>query len=291
MMANALLGIVTPVFGVVLIGYLYARRNDVDMHAINQLNFDLFTPALIFHVLSNRSFELEHHIDLSLAGALVIFGSGLIAFALARTTRIPAQALVPPVMFNNSGNMGLPLAAYAFGEQGLAQAVVLFLIGTLLHVTIGIRIVDAGSQVWRQLRTPIVWSSLLGLGWSWSGYALPDPISELIGMLGQVAIPLMLFSLGVRLARADWSHWRIGLFGAMLRPLAGLAIAIPLVYILPLTHLQTQGLILFAALPPAVINYVFADRYRQSPETVAAIVIWGHLASLIIIPLTLFWIL
>ena len=40
-------------------------------------------------------------------------------------------------------------------------------------------------------------------------------------------------------------------------------------------------------LPPAVLNYIVAERYGQEPETVAAIVIWGNLASLAVIPLTL----
>jgi predicted permease len=133
---------------------------------------------------------------------------------------------------------------------------------------------------------PLVLACLLGLTFSLAGLHLPKPIGLGIGMLGQVAIPLMLFALGIRLAEADWSHWRVGLLGALLRPVAGLAAALPVRALLPLPAERSRQLILFAVLPPPVLNYVLAEQYRQEPETVASIVIWGNLASLVTIPLT-----
>ena len=106
-------------------------------------------------------------------------------------------------------------------------------------------------------------------------------------MLGQIAIPLMLFALGARLTEADLTHWRAGMIGALLRPITGLVLVLPILWLLPLPGDLAALLILFAVLPPAVLNYMFAERYAQEPEIVAAIVIWGSLASLAVVPLTL----
>ncbi|NTV12130.1 MAG: AEC family transporter, partial [Zoogloea sp.] len=46
-------------------------------------------------------------------------------------------------------------------------------------------------------------------------------------------------------------------------------------------------LLVFGALPPAVLNYIFAERYRQEPEKVASIVLIGNVAALAFLPLAL----
>jgi predicted permease len=282
-----ILSIVTPVFGLVLVGWLYASRHGPDMTAANRVNLEVFTPALIFDVLSAKDFRLVEYQELALGAAMVVLGSGVIALLASRATGQAARTLVPPSMFNNSGNMGLPLAVLAFGEQALPAAVVVFLVENLLHFTLGVRLLDPGAGLGRLLRLPLVIACLLGIGFSLLRLHPPGPIALGVEMLGQVAIPLMLFSLGVRLTQADWSHWRIGLLGGLLRPAAGLLAALPALALLPLEGDLARQLILFAVLPPAVLNYVLAEQYRQEPEIVAAIVIWGNLASLLTIPLTL----
>jgi len=286
-MLTQILGIVVPVYGIVLVGFVYARRHAPDLRAANRLNLDVFTPALLFDVLSAKDFQLTAYLDLAAAGAVIVLGSGLIAWAASRPLRIDARTLVPPMMFLNSGNMGLPLAVLAFGTSALPAAVVLFMIENLLHFTLGVRILDRGARLAAMLRMPLVLACLLGIAASLSGLRPPSAIGEGIHLLGQIAIPLMLFSLGARLTEADLSHWRAGLIGALLRPAAGLLLVWPLLWLLPMEGDLPALLILFAMLPPAVLNYMFAERYGQQPEIVAAIVIWGNLASLLVIPLTL----
>jgi hypothetical protein len=286
-----ILSIVSPVFGLVLVGWLYARRHGPDMTAANRINLDVFIPALIFHVLSGKEFEIGQYLDMAAGAAMVVLGSGIIALAVCRATKIDYRTLAPPIMFNNSGNMGLPLAVLSFGQRALPAAVVVFLVENLLNFTLGVRMLDPHRSLVGLLRMPLVLACLLGLAFSLLDVQPPKPVALGIEMLGQVAIPLMLFALGVRLTEADWSHWRVGLLGAFLRPAAGLIAALPALLLLPLPGVRTQQLILFAVLPPAVLNYVLAEKYRQEPEAVAAIVIWGNLASLVTIPLTLAFIL
>lgn len=286
-MIEQILGIVVPVYGIVLVGFLYARRHAPDLGAANRLNLDVFTPALLFDVLASKDFQLEEYLDLAAAGAAVVLLSGLIALAVSRIVRLSARTLVPPMMFLNSGNMGLPLAVLAFGEQALAAAVVLFMIENLLHFSVGIRILDPRARVSQMLRIPLVLACLLGTGASLGGVRPPEAIAQGIHLLGQIAIPLMLFALGARLTTANLGHWRIGLLASLLRPLSGLLVAIALLAVFALPGQLPAQLILFAVLPPAVLNFIFAERYGQEPEVVAAIVIWGNLSSLLVVPATL----
>ena len=286
-MIAELLGIIVPVYGIVLVGFLYARRHRPDLAVANRLNIEVFTPALLFDVLAAKDFELTAYVGLAVGGAAVVLGSGGIAWLVSRRLGMDWRTLVPPMMFVNSGNMGLPLAVLAFGEAALAAAVMLFMVENLLHFTVGIRMLDRHARLGALLRMPLILACLFGIAASLTGVRPPPAIADGVHLLGQVAIPLMLFALGARLTEADLTHWRIGLLGALLRPAAGLVLALPLIWLLPLPGSQPALLVLFALLPPAVLNYLFAERYGQQPELVAAIVIWGNLASLLVIPAAL----
>ncbi|MBK1650379.1 transporter [Rhabdochromatium marinum] len=286
-MLMRLLDILVPVYGIVLVGFLYARQHAPDLRAANRLNLEIFTPALLFDVLAARDFHPGAYLILGLAGTLVMLGSGVIAWGVSRWIRLPPRTLVPPMMFLNSGNMGLPLAVLAFGDAALGGAVVLFMVENLLHFTLGVRLLDRHLRWFDLLRMPLVMACVLGIGASLLEWQPPAAIGEGIHLLGQVAIPLMLFALGARLTEADLRHWRAGLLGALLRPASGLLLALVLLWLLPLPPEQIGLLLLFAVLPPAVMNYLFAERYGQQPEVVAAIVIWGNLASILVIPAVL----
>ncbi len=261
------------------------------MAAANQINIDLFVPALIFHVLSARDFHLGEYQTLALAGMAVVLGSGLIAWPLARLLGYQVKTFVPPMMFSNAGNMGLPLALFAFGEQALPAAVVLFLVETGLHFSVGMKMMDTRTSLLQLLRIPMLLATFAGLSVSLTGLVVPELLAVVIEMLGQVAIPLMLFSLGVRMTAADLRDWRMGVAGALLCPLSGVLMVLLLGSLLALTDLQFKQLLVFGALPPAVLNYMVAERYRQEPDRVASIVLMGHLASLAVIPVTLFFVL
>jgi predicted permease len=280
-------GIVFPVFAIVAVGYLYSRWRRPDMTAANQLNMTVLLPALIFGVLSARDFNLRAYGPLALGALLVVLGSGLLAWPVARLAGISAKTFVPPMMFTNSGNMGLPLAVFAFGEQALPAAVVLFIVENGLHFTLGTWMMDRHAHWLAVLRQPIVIATLAGLGFALAGGQLPRPVGAAVDLLGQASIPLLLFSLGTRLTTVDLREWRIGVLAAVACPLTGTLAVLALLPFLRLDAMQQGLLIVFGALPPAVLNYLVAEQYRQEPGRVAAIVMIGNLGAFVAVPLAL----
>ncbi|MCQ3924822.1 MAG: AEC family transporter [Rhodocyclaceae bacterium] len=282
-----IVSIVFPLFAIVAAGWLYGRRHKPDMALANQLNMDVFVPALVFAALTGKSFDLLGYQALALGGIAVVLGSGLAAWPLARLLRVDAKTFLPPMMFNNSGNMGLPLAVLAFGEAALPAAVVLFLVENLLHFSLGAWMLDRRARLATLWRMPMMLAALAGLAMSLSGIALWPPLVTAIRMLGDISIPLLLFTLGVRLAGASFHAWGIGLAGAVARPVLGMLIAWGAGRALGLSTEHQAMLLVFGALPPAVLNYVFAERYAQEPDKVASIVMVGNVAALLFIPVAL----
>ncbi|UCH54096.1 MAG: AEC family transporter [Pseudomonadota bacterium] len=282
-----IIGIVFPVFAIVAVGYLYARFRRPDMTAANQVNMAVLVPALIFSVLSAKDVNLVQYGALALAATLVVLGSGLLAIPVARIAHVPAKTFVPPMMFTNSGNMGLPLAVLAFGEAALPAAVVLLLVENGLHFTLGTWMMDRRAHWLDVLRQPIVLATIAGVAVALGGWHPPRPLAIAIELLGQASIPLLLFALGARLTSVDWRDWRIGLLGAVTCPLTGVLTVLLLLPWFALDAQQTAMLIVFGALPPAVLNYLVAERFSQEPARVASIVMIGNLGAIVSIPIAL----
>ncbi|WP_168012730.1 AEC family transporter [Halomonas salinarum] len=286
-MIAQILATLLPVFLIAGCGTLYGRYRSPDIRGLNTLNMELFVPMLVFAVLADQQAPLQDYAALALTAALVVLGSGLVLWPLARWLRLDLKTFLPPMMFNNSGNMGIPLIVLAFGEEALPAAVVLFIVEMLLHFSVGLYMLSPHTPLWRLLRMPIVLASIAGLAFNLGGIPLPGWLLEALDMLGGVCIPLMLFALGVRMLDIDFSDWKTGVLGAILCPLSGLVLAAPMILLLDLSGLQAASLWVFAALPPAVLNYLVAEQYRQEPHKVASLVLIGNLGSLIVMPIVL----
>lgn len=293
---HRILGIILPVFLMIAAGYVYTRvRGDIvknDLAAVNRLSVELLCPLLLFSALASKDFDLVANLPLLLSGALVALGSGLFAWPLARLFGYDLRTFIPPMMYNNCGNMGLPLAVLAFGSAGLSEAVTLFMACSLVYFTVGIRLLESGRSgarraSLRMFASPMMLAMLAGMLFAAFRIPLPDALLQALRLLGEASIPLMLLALGVRMTDVSFHSWRIGLVGAVVCPLSGLAAAALLDMVIPFTAVQRGQLFLFASLPPAVFCFIVAEAYRQEPEKVAAIVMLGNLAALGFVPLGL----
>lgn len=282
-----IISIVFPLFALAALGFFIGRRMRPDLSHANQLNMDVFVPALVFSAVASKDFRIDEFASLSLSVLLIVVGSGLFAWIVAHICKIDIKTLVPPIMFNNVGNLGLPIAVLAFGPQALAPAVVMFMTSNFIHFSFGNWLLDHRQHLITIWRVPSVAAMMAGLVVSTVGIEIWPPLMLAITMLGEISIPLMLFSLGVRLASANFESWRAGVLGALVRPLSGLAVALAVLWWIDLPPEQRAMLLVYSVLPPAVLNYIFAERYQQEPDKVASMVLIGHLASIVILPVAL----
>ena len=279
--------VIIPVFLIVAIGFGYARRGAPDMTVFNRVALDVLAPVLVYSALAAKDFHLSEHVTLLMGGAVLILGSGLIAWPIARTFGAQPRTLVPVVMFNNCGNMGLPLALLAFGTANFGAAVALFSVSNLLHFSIGARITSSHARTRDLLLSPLMIGTALGFLSAMTDVRPPDVALAGLKLLGDALLPMMLFALGVRLTALTRAGLAMGLLGALARPLIGLAIAIPLAWALGLEGAARGQLLLFAALPPAVMQFMLADRYHQEPDKVGAMIMLGNALAIVFVPLAL----
>jgi len=282
-----IVSILFPLFAITALGYGVGRRMQPDLTHANRLNIEVFVPALVFGAMAAKDFRITDYLPLLLATLVVIAGSGLVGWLAARALGLQPKTLVPPMMFNNCGNLGLPLAVLAFGDAALAPAVVMFLVSNLLHFSFGTWLLDRHTRLLTIWRSSTILATLAGLAIGLLGIEVWPPLLLSVKMVGDISIPLMLFALGVRLANSRIEAVGIGIFGAVLRPLAGMLVAWAIMRIVPLPEREQTLLLVFGALPPAVLNFMFAERYEQEPDKVASMVLLGNLAAVLFLPIAL----
>src|SRR5574343_835286 len=280
-----IVAIVFPLFAIVFFGWLYGRKKQPDMAFANQLNMEVFVPALVFAAMADKSFDLAANWGLAVGAVVGVVGSGLAGWGLARLLGSAPKTFVPPMMFNNCGNLGLPLAVLAFGDGALAPAVVIFLVSHLMHFSFGAWLLDHQTRLMTVWRSPVILATLAGMAVGLAGIEVWPPLLMSVKMVGDISIPLMLFALGVRLADSKITAVGFGLFGATLRPVIGLALSWVVLQVLDLPAREQALVLVFGALPPAVLNYMFAERYAQEPDKVASMVLIGNVAAVVFLPI------
>lgn len=282
-----LLNVVAPVFGVAFVGWLFAGLRRVDLASLTDLVLYVSAPALVFSSLATQPLAPR---------SMAAVGGGVVAQALVcgaaawltfRLLRLPGRGLYLAAMFPNTGNLGLPLALFAFGRPGLAAAVIVFVSITLVHYTLGLMIVSGSPHPGDALRQPLVHAAVLGVAAALLGIDPPAPIARFIELLGEAAVPLMLLSLGVRVRSVRLRRPGPALLAVALRMGPGLAAAWAWVELFGLVGAERGVVLVTGVLPSAVMNFVLAEAYGQQAEEVASAILLGTVISLATIPVVL----
>jgi predicted permease len=121
------------------------------------------------------------------------------------------------------------------------------------------------------------------------GIEVPTWISRTTELLGDIAIPLMLLTLGVSLSKMHPDSLGRSVVLALVRFGLGVSAGLLITTVLGVEGLTRKVLILQAAMPVGVLNYLFAHRYGRSPEQVASLVLVSTLLSVLTIPALLAW--
>lgn len=282
------MGVVAPVLVLASTGFVWARAGyEYPTEFVTRICMTLAVPCLIFTALMRTEIEPAALTALSLAALAAYAVVIALSWALVAALRLDRAAYVAPLAFGNTGNLGLPLALFAFGETGLGLAVVVFAVMAVLTFTIGLWLVAGGASPGRVLREPMLWATLLGGLFLSMGWQTPEWLTRSLSLAGQMAIPLMLITLGVavarlrpgRVGRAVWLSGAKLALGITAGVVAGRAFG--------LEPMAFGVLVLQLATPVAVTSYLLAERYRADADAVAGLVMVSTLMAIVALPITL----
>ncbi len=291
-MLAELAAILAPVFLCAGLGYAWGRGpHPFSLDFVTALVTNVATPCLIFSTLTKLQVSPAAFAEMVLAGLAALAGFAALGTTVLVVARQPLRAFLPALTFPNAGNLGLPLVLFAYGEAGLALAIAYFSVVSVGQFTFsvgqftfGVWVASGAAGPRLLLRTPVLYALAAALGFMIAGTEPPRWLANTVELLGGAAIPLLLLSLGVALARLRVHSLPLGLALAVLRLGAGLMIGLAVAELFALEPLARGVLVLQSAMPAAVFNYLFAERYGNSPQQVAGVVLISTALSFATLP-------
>ncbi len=288
-MIETVLAAVAPVLLTAAIGFGWTRAGrSFDGATITPLVTDIATPCFVFATFAKTPIALGAFAATAAATIAILASFVVVAALVLRLAGLSWRTYLPAMSFPNTGNLGLPLALYAFGPEGLSHAIVFFTFCSLTNFTAG-QAIAAGTVNWRGiLRMPIVYAVILGVGVSVLGVSLPLWLANTVGLVGSITIPLMLLLLGASLGKLRVSAFPRAFGLSCLRIVMGAAIGFAITTLFGLHGIAKAALIQQAAMPVAVFNYLFALRWNNQPEEIAGIVVVSTLTAIVTAPALLY---
>lgn len=287
-----------PIFLTAGAGFLVARYLGVSTRAVSRIVFYIFSPCLIFTLLTSGQLNGDDIMQMVAYASASILIMGVITALITYALRIERRfmvALVLTVMFGNAGNFGLSLNLFAFGESALAYASIYFVTSATLVYTLGVVLVSWGKTNLRNaligvLKVPVIYAVIFALIFNWLNWELPLPIDRTVSLLSDAAIPVMIVLLGIQLYNSKLSKdiFAVSLSN-FLRLVASPILAIVLATLFNLQGPAYQAGVLEAAVPTAVLTTVLATEYNIEPAFVTTAVVTSTLLSpLTVTPLLAF---
>ncbi len=285
-----ILSVLGPIFIITLIGYLLGRSR-VELHpeTLSSTVILIATPAMIFSALVSVNVSRDILLTMAVAAVLCVFVSGLIGFCILKLTGLPMRTFLPSLMLPNSGNIGLPLVFLAFGQDGLTLGVSYFFVIALLQHSVGFSIASGSYNFAYILRQPLLYAVASVLLVTSLSITVPEMVMSTAKILSGMMIPAMLILLGTSLATLTVSDLKPALIIAFGRLGAGLLSALIVIWLVSLDGIAAGAVFLMATMSPAIVNHVFAHRYRRHPEQVAGAVMVSTVLTFLCLPV-LVWV-
>ena len=280
--------IVAPVFILAAIGFAWVKCGwNYEIEFVTRLAMTLSVPALIFVALMKANISADTLSNLFFSSLIAYICLALIFWIVVKIFKLNMATYWAPLIFGNTGNLGLPLAMFAFGEVGLSYAVVVFAVMAVGSFSIGVWMVSGGGSVNKVFKEPMVWATLLGALFLIQGWQTPKWATNTLELMGQMAIPLMLITLGVALARLKMKMISRAITLSILKLIVSIGVAWVIGVYFDLNDVAFAVLVMQIATPVAVTSYLLAQKYGADANEVAGLVIASTVLSVFALPVLL----
>ena len=282
-----------PVFFVVGIGYYLGKKNKkIDTTFITNFAANIGTPAMVIYAVTSTGINFNIFKDYFWYYLLAImFFSivGLVNLFLIKTRDIVRE--LPPLIFPNTGNMGLPICMFAYGSQGLGVSASITSLIILMHFTVGVFLADRKFNINVILKNPPFYAIIFSALVLYYEIKMPVVVINTTEWLMYVTIFLILMSLGIALTRLKIFSLNKALISSFTRMFIGPLIGFILIWYFDLEGFAAGVLLIQCSMPSAVLNYLVGSIYspKKVVDSVASTIVVSTLMSFVTVPIVVFF--
>jgi predicted permease len=283
---------ILPVFIIAGIGFVLARYLGASLKTLANVVFYALIPCLVFRLLVNSNIAGRDFGKMIVLAVLMLAAMafiGRLAAVPLRLTRPELSAFLMVVMFSNTGNYGLPVVLFAFGQDALSYGTVFFVTGSVLTYTVGVFLAASGRRSIRGavagvLKVPAIYAVAVAMVVLLTGTHLPLAVMRPIDLLGDAALPTMMLVLGMQLERATLPERpAVVVVAVVVSLLVAPVVALLMFSLVGVNGPGRQAGVILSSMPVAVVTTILALEFDVAPAFVTSTVFVSTLLS----PLTL----
>ena len=283
--------VIFPVFFVVGIGYFLGKKNPkIDTSFITQFGANVGSPAIVLYSVTTTGLTFSVFSEYFFYYFLAIIGFSIIGIIFLIFLKKDIIMELPPFILPNTGNMGLPICLFAYGNEGLGVAGAISSLIILFHFTVGVFLASKKFNFEIILKSPAFYSVLVSVLILYFQIPVPNFVVNTTMLLTYATIFLILMSLGIALTRLKVFSFNKALISSIARVILGPVVGLILISLFNLNGIAAGVLLIQCSMPSAILNYLVGSMY--SPKTVidsiASTIVVSTILSFITIPIVVF---
>ena len=193
----------------------------------------------------------------------------LFSYIILKILNLPVRTFINPMSFSNSGNLGMTISLFAYGSLGLELAVIVFMITSILHFTLGVSIWSGNWSTRFLIKTPVIYAVFLALSINFFSIELPKTLTNTTSILAGITIPLLLFTMGISLNKISYNIDYKIIILIFIRIFIAVIMGYLITYLLKIDGIAKNIILLQGLLPAPIFTYLFASQYNVQPDKVA----------------------
>ena len=280
--------IIIPIIIIIFVGYIWNKiGNNLNQTEITNIITWIGAPCLIFNTLIKLESSVFLLKDMIFSAMFMVLSMFLFSYILLKLINFPIRTFINPMSFSNSGNLGMTISLFAYGSLGLELAVIVFMITSILHFTLGISIWSGNWSPRFLIKTPVIYAVFLALSINFFSIELPKTLTNTTSVLAGITIPLLLFTMGISLNKISYKLDYKIIILIILRIFMAFTMAYLIIYLLNINGIAKNIILLQAFLPAPIFTYLFASQYNVQPDKVANYLMTSTIISLFTITIFL----
>ena len=281
-----------PVFFIVGIGFLLGKKNpNFDTSFITTYAGNFGTPALVIFALTAGGVTFDIFKEFFFYALILLSAFGIIGLIFLILMKKDYVRELPTFILPNTGNMGIPICLFAYGELGMGIAAAISSLVVLLHFTLNIFLAKRAFDFQTIFKSPAFYAIIITVLFLYFDQPVPQFVMNTVMLLAYGMIVMILMSLGVALTQMKVFSFKDAVITSTGRVILGPIIGFILIKVFDLSGVSAGVILIQSSMPSAILCYLVASMYSPKVivDNISSTIVVSTIMSLVTIPITLFF--
>jgi len=284
--------VIFPVFFIVGIGYFIGKKHsNLDTSFITNYAANFGTPALVIFALTSTGITFGVFAEYFIYSLIMLASFGIVGLIFLIVMKKDYIRELPPFILPNTGNMGIPICLFAYGQLGMGVAAAISSLVVTLHFTLNIFLAKKKFDFNVIIKSPSFYAILITVGILYFQIETPRFVINTVMLLAYTMIVLILMSLGIGLTQMKVFSFQQSIITSIGRVIVGPIIGFIIIKMFNLSGFAAGVLLIQSSMPSAILCYLVASMYspKKIVDNISSMIVVSTLMSLVTVPITVFF--